>query len=89
MTTDNILENINYECNDMDSVENILIANGYKYHHTAMHRGYITRKKLCKASRYNGRLGKGIILDIPSYKGTQFHYRAYWFKDIPAIAVNK
>lgn len=67
---------------DMNAVEILLERNGYKYHHEAMARGYVTRKTACIPIAYDGRFGKGITLEIPSYAGTQYHYRQYWIKAV-------
>lgn len=65
---------------DMNAIEILLETNGYKYHHEAMARGYVSRKTACTPLTYNGRFGKGITLEIPAYNGTQYHYRQYWIK---------
>lgn len=66
--------------NDMNAIEILLENNGYKYHHEAMARGYVSRKTACTPMLYKGRFGRGITLEIPAYNGTQYHYRQYWIE---------
>lgn len=82
MTETTIIESIRQHAaaNDMDAIEILLEKNGYTFHHESMARGYVSRKTTCTPLPYNGRFGRGITLEIPTYKGTQYHYRQYWIK---------
>ena len=82
MTEKEIIESIRQYAvdNDMNAIEIMLEKNGYTFHHEAMAHGYVTRKTSCTPLSYNGRFGRGIILEIPAYRGTQYHYRQYWIK---------
>lgn len=50
-----------------------------KYSHSAFTRGYISRKITDpEATPYNGRYGKGYIVDCPNYQSTSYSHRLYY-----------
>jgi len=46
--------------------------------HTAAHRGYISRKSKGIVKMYDGRYGKGVMLDEPRFDTTRYHARTYY-----------
>ena len=59
----------------------VVTSGRYELHHTALHSGYVSRKKSsmsCKAVKYSGRYGSGYIVDIPNWNSTQYCIREYW-----------
>lgn len=54
---------------------------GYKLHHWAWTRGYITRRnKDGYIEPYKGKFGEGYIHHTPSWDSTQYHYVEYYVK---------
>lgn len=53
----------------------------YKYHHTATHRGYISRKIDCYVGQYKGRFGEGYVVSRPRWDTTQYYYVDYYIKN--------
>ena len=48
------------------------------YHHTAARREYISRKTEGRVSEYNGRFGRGYVIDCPRWDTTNYCSRQYW-----------
>lgn len=51
----------------------------YRLHHTALTRGYVSRK--CPEGikeRYSGKFGTGYTIKKPNWKSTQYCYIEYW-----------
>ena len=52
------------------------------FHHSAWHRGYISRKTARDESyqvySYNGRFGNGFVVYKPSFKLTSYHIVEYY-----------
>lgn len=53
---------------------------GYRLHHSATQKGYISRKTKGCVTDYLGRFGSGYIYHRPLYNGTQYHMIEYWVK---------
>lgn len=61
--------------------EKNLINKGYHLHHTALSRGYISRKlKNGIVEAYNGRFGEGFAVLKPNYESTRYHFISYYVK---------
>ena len=52
-----------------------------KHHHTATFRGYVSRKSEGIVSEYEGKFGKGYIIDLPNWDSTRYAYRSYWIEE--------
>lgn len=53
----------------------------YVYHHTALRRGYVSRKGHTEiVQHYSGRFGVGYTVDTANYSSTNYCYRAYYIK---------
>mgnify|MGYP003292593277 CR=1 FL=1 len=52
----------------------------YKFHHSALRRGYVSRKSEGKIEEYSGRFGKGYILITPNWNSTQYVNISYYIK---------
>lgn len=53
------------------------VEKNYLYHHSALTRGYVSRKCDGIVREYNGRFGKGYVILTPRYDTTQYcniHY---------------
>jgi hypothetical protein len=60
-----------------------LIEEGYKYHHTASCRGYVSRTSEVAelpAVKYEGKFGEGYTVAMPRWDTTQYCYIEYWVK---------
>lgn len=60
--------------------EELKNSNAYYHHHSAYHRGYVSRRSDGIVTEYNGRFGKGYIVDCPNWKSTQYCIREYWIE---------
>ena len=63
------------------TLADVIKSNKYELHHSAWHRGYVSRKLddlECKAEKYSGCYGLGYIVDVPSWESTQYCIRQYW-----------
>lgn len=59
-----------------------LLAQGYKLHHFACHRGYVSRKFPGGiVVPYQGWFGDGYKIYIPRYDSSQYCTVAYWIKE--------
>lgn len=47
-------------------------------HHTAAHRGYVSRKSEGVANEYSGKFGTGYTIDRPRWDTTNYVDREYW-----------
>ena len=55
---------------------------GYTYHHTALTRGYLSRKEGSEYSEvYKGRYGEGYKVHVPYYLSTRYHTIVYYIKE--------
>lgn len=57
---------------------NLLLDNGFEYHHTATERGYVSRKKKYIIKPYVGRFGIGVKVYFPRKDSTRFVYISYY-----------
>ena len=62
-------------------IRQLLEQHGYKFHHEAYFRGYVSRKTAGYLSAYEGRFGKGLILDYPNWNSTTYSFRNYYIKE--------
>jgi hypothetical protein len=53
---------------------------GYTLHHTALARGYISRKGTGYTEAYNGKFGTGVKRHLPNRRSTGYHTVEYWIK---------
>ncbi len=61
--------------------EKNLINKGYHLHHTALSRGYISRKlKDGIVEEYDGRFGKGYTVSKPNFESTRYYFVSYYVK---------
>ena len=47
-------------------------------HHSALARGYVSRKGTGYTEAYRGRFGIGIVRHSPRYDSTSYHYKTYY-----------
>ena len=57
-----------------------LLNEGYREHHTAWCRGYISRKEDYRDYHYKGRFGEGWTVERPSRDSSYYHYITYFVK---------
>lgn len=57
------------------------IEENYTLHHTAWHRGYVSRRLEGYAERYEGRFGKGYRVFYPSWSSTTYCRVAYYIEE--------
>ena len=53
-----------------------------KLHHTALTRGYVSRKIEGVVEEYNGRFGKGYVIKKPCFKSTRYYYKEYYIETV-------
>lgn len=60
------------------------IINGkpYSLHHTAMTRGYISRKNEPAPTPYSGKFGKGFVIYRPNWESTRFSFVDYYIETV-------
>ncbi len=49
-----------------------------KYHHSALTRGYMSRKSAAEIHPYAGRYGQGYTVETPNYKTNNYHNIEYY-----------
>ena len=54
-----------------------------KFHHSALQRGYISRKLECVIENYSGKFGSGFKVLYPNYNSTRFVTIQYYIKELP------
>lgn len=62
-------------------LSNLLHEGKIKEHHTALIRGYVSRRQKVEditATPYKGRYGAGYIIDYPNYESTRYSLRTYY-----------
>lgn len=64
----------------MTTIEEIMKA-GYKQHHTASQRGYLSRKGGHEIIPYKGRFGEGYKVLSPRWDTTQYVTVTYYIKE--------
>ena len=52
-----------------------------KYHHSALSRGYISRKLECVIEDYKGKFGVGFKVSYPNYRSSQYKIVQYYVKE--------
>lgn len=55
---------------------------GYKFHHSASRRGYLSRKGDPKVEEYSGRFGSGYKVTKPRRDTTQYVTVEYYIKEV-------
>lgn len=60
------------------TIQELINNPNYKLHHTSSRRGYLSRKSQGRVYEYNGRFGKGYILETPRFDTTQYTYISYF-----------
>lgn len=63
----------------MKTVEEI--RNTMKLHHTALTRGYVSRKSSGIVESYNGKFGSGYVIKVPCYFSTQYYHKEYYIEE--------
>lgn len=58
------------------------IRSTMKLHHTALARGYVSRKSNGIVREYKGKYGNGYIIDKPNLNSTQYFYREYYIQTV-------
>ena len=59
-------------------IEENLINEGLIFHHSALERGYISRKEPPFITIYKGKFGHGYKLHIPDFRGSRYHIIKYF-----------
>lgn len=54
---------------------------GYKEHHTAYTRDYMSRKANPRIEKYEGKFGKGLKVHTPAYNTNNYHYITYMIEE--------
>ena len=73
-------------CKSVDECRKVLIAmlrdmtggEGLTLHHSALARGYVSRKGIAYKEVYRGRFGIGVKVHHPSYGMTSHHHIEYY-----------
>ena len=73
---------------NLEGLKAFLEENKFTYHHTALTRGYISRKSQGILSTYHGHFGRGFAIETPCTNGTQWHQISYYIYDegVPKVA---
>ena len=59
-----------------------MVKNGtLREHHTALARGYISRKSAGVVGKYSGKFGDGYTISYPRHDTTQYHTVVYYIKN--------
>ena len=62
----------------LDEFDKLPNVEQLKYHHTAMFRGYVTRKEYGIIEPYNGKFGNGFVVKRPNWNSTQYSFVDYY-----------
>lgn len=54
-----------------------------KFHHSAMAKGYVSRKLECIIEDYSGKYGKGFKVLYPNYRSTRYVIIQYYIQEEP------
>ena len=65
---------------DYQELINKLEASGYKYHHSAYIRGYISRVNYPDVRQYAGKYGRGVKVLLPNHKSTRYAIAEYYIQ---------
>jgi hypothetical protein len=57
------------------------ITEKYKWHHTALFRGYVSRKSSGYIQPYTGKYGTGYKVFKPNYNSTRYSFVEYWIQE--------
>ena len=66
---------------DYQELINELEAGGYRYHHSAYARGYVSRVNYPDVKQYDGRYGRGVKVLLPSHRSTRYAVAEYYIKE--------
>ena len=64
----------------MKTITEIKNDKNFYLHHTALRRGYISRKTEGRVETYAGKFGKGYVILTPRYDTTQYINVAYYIE---------
>lgn len=56
------------------------VENNFNYHHTALTKGYVSRKCEGIVKPYKGRFGEGYKILRPNWQSVRYSYVEYWVK---------
>ena len=59
-------------------IEENLRNEGLIFHHSALEKGYISRKEPPFLTKYKGKFGEGYKLHIPDFRGSNYHIIKYF-----------
>ena len=65
---------------DYQELINELEAGGYRYHHSAYARGYVSRVNYPDVRQYDGRYGRGYKVLLPSRNSTRYAVVEYYIQ---------
>lgn len=54
-----------------------------KYHHSALEKGYVSRKLECIIEKYSGKFGTGFKVLYPNYRSTRYVVIQYYIYEEP------
>ena len=60
---------------------NELEASGFKYHHRAYSRGYVSRVSYPDVRQYDGRYGRGVKVLLPNHRSTRYAVAEYYIRE--------
>lgn len=59
---------------------NELEASGYRYHHSAYIRGYVSRINYPDVRQYDGKYGRGVKVLLPNHRSTRYAVVEYYIQ---------
>ena len=65
---------------DYQELINKLEASGFRYHHSAYARGYVSRVNYPDVRQYDGRYGRGYKVLLPSRNSTRYAVVEYYIQ---------
>ena len=65
---------------DYQELINKLEASGYRYHHSAYFRGYVSRVDYPDVKQYDGKYGRGVKVLLPSHRSTRYAVAEYYIQ---------
>jgi hypothetical protein len=66
---------------DYQELINKLEASGYRYHHSAYARGYVSRVNYPDVKQYDGKYGRGVKVLLPNHKSTRYAVVEYYIRE--------
>jgi hypothetical protein len=80
MTKQEMLEKKARSEKEYQALINELEASGYRYHHSAYIRGYVSRVSYPDVEQYAGKYGRGVKVLLPSRKSTRYAVAEYYIQ---------